>query len=267
MFLGCLPDPAATVEDWLQLEQAAGKPAPLLTRLAFDIRTLLGKPGVPTPPSLQSVQSVLAQSPLGQAPFASAVAAATQSIGTAVTAAATAAGVNPPSTNHTATTTSATDASSVSSVPSGSLPPPPTVTTVSPPRSPSPQCGGALPTLARALLSGVMATASHLAPTPALPLVESWSYKSTVLAAQTLLLAATAHGLSSAPVEGFDGRRVREVLGIPDRYSVPLVVALGYAKPLQGGGGAFRSARYAVADVAKRDSFTGPGFAAAPPSK
>jgi hypothetical protein len=29
-------------------------------------------------------------------------------------------------------------------------------------------------------------------------------------------------------MEGFDGRRVQEVLRIPDRYAIPLIVATGY---------------------------------------
>ncbi len=63
----------------------------------------------------------------------------------------------------------------------------------------------------RALGAGVLATLSHLLPTPALPRVETWSVKSTAMAAQTLLLACAAEGLSSAPIEGFDPRRVEEV--------------------------------------------------------
>jgi nitroreductase len=127
-----------------------------------------------------------------------------------------------------------------------------------PPSSTASCSGGFIPGIARALASGFMATVSHLAPTPTLPSVESWSFKSTALAAQTLLLAATAHRLSSTPMEGFDQRRVRAALRIPDRYSVPLVIALGYAKPVEQGGGANRTARYPVSQVVKRDSFDTP---------
>lgn len=37
-----------------------------------------------------------------------------------------------------------------------------------------------------------------------------------------------AQGLHTCPMEGFDARRVCEVLGVPARYDVPLVVSTGY---------------------------------------
>lgn len=45
---------------------------------------------------------------------------------------------------------------------------------------------------------------------------------------QELLLAATSHGLASCPMEGFDMRRLRKALSIPLRYSIPIVVCIGY---------------------------------------
>lgn len=36
---------------------------------------------------------------------------------------------------------------------------------------------------------------------------EAWSFKNTALAAQTYILACTAHGLATGPMEGFDARR------------------------------------------------------------
>lgn len=46
------------------------------------------------------------------------------------------------------------------------------------------------------------------------------------------MLAAAAHGLDTCPMEGFDGRRIQQVLRIPaPRYAIPLIVATGYAKP------------------------------------
>ncbi|CAN0171505.1 unnamed protein product, partial [Hapterophycus canaliculatus] len=41
-------------------------------------------------------------------------------------------------------------------------------------------------------------------------------------------LAATSCGLASCPMEGFDMRRMRKALRIPLRYSVPIVVSVGY---------------------------------------
>jgi nitroreductase len=63
---------------------------------------------------------------------------------------------------------------------------------------------------------------------PRLEAPETWASKNAMLAAQTLMLAATAHGLASCPMEGFDALRVRRALGIPSRYCIPVVIALGY---------------------------------------
>ncbi|CAM9593041.1 unnamed protein product [Ectocarpus fasciculatus] len=57
---------------------------------------------------------------------------------------------------------------------------------------------------------------------------ETWAFKNTMLAVQELLLAATSHGLATCPMEGFDMRRLRKALRIPLRYSVPIVVSIGY---------------------------------------
>jgi nitroreductase len=44
----------------------------------------------------------------------------------------------------------------------------------------------------------------------------------------TLMLAATAAGLASIPMEGFDEGRVRRVLRVPRSHTIPLVIALGH---------------------------------------
>lgn len=58
----------------------------------------------------------------------------------------------------------------------------------------------------------------------------AWSFKQSSFAAATFLYAAQAHGLATCPMEGFDDVRLRTALDIPDRYAVPVVVALGYPK-------------------------------------
>ena len=63
---------------------------------------------------------------------------------------------------------------------------------------------------------------------PEIDPVQSWSYKNTGLVAQTFVYAAESHGLATTMMEGFDPRRTREILRIPDRYAVPLMVATGY---------------------------------------
>lgn len=52
-------------------------------------------------------------------------------------------------------------------------------------------------------------------------------------APQELLLAATSHGLATCPMEGFDMRRLRKALRIPLRYSIPIVVCIGYPSEAQ----------------------------------
>jgi len=68
-------------------------------------------------------------------------------------------------------------------------------------------------------------------PTPSIPAVfkRYWLTKQTMLCAMTLMLAASAAGLATLPMEGFDERRVRRTLAIPRSQLVPLVVAIGYA--------------------------------------
>ena len=50
-----------------------------------------------------------------------------------------------------------------------------------------------------------------------------------MLSAMTLMLAASAAGLATLPMEGFDERRVRRILGIPRSQIVPVVIAIGHA--------------------------------------
>jgi hypothetical protein len=45
------------------------------------------------------------------------------------------------------------------------------------------------------------------------------------------MLAATSLGLCTAPMEGFDERRVCFQLGIPiERYCIPIVISAGYSE-------------------------------------
>lgn len=68
-------------------------------------------------------------------------------------------------------------------------------------------------------------------PVPSLPAVHSrfWITKQVMLAAMNLMLAASAAGVASLPMEGFDEGRVRRVLRIPRSFVVPVVIALGYS--------------------------------------
>ncbi|OQS05541.1 pyridine nucleotide-disulfide oxidoreductase [Thraustotheca clavata] len=58
--------------------------------------------------------------------------------------------------------------------------------------------------------------------------VTAWAYKQTMIAAATFVYAVEGHGVGTQVMEGFDEPKLREILGIPDRYSVPVVIACGY---------------------------------------
>jgi nitroreductase len=69
---------------------------------------------------------------------------------------------------------------------------------------------------------------SEVQPMPIVEPIQAWNYKNASLLAQTFVLAAESHDLASCMMEGFDGRRVREILRVPDRYAIPLIVGIGY---------------------------------------
>ena len=72
-------------------------------------------------------------------------------------------------------------------------------------------------------------------PTPREPVhhheMKTWSVKSASLAAQNLMLALRASGFDSCPLEGFDSRRVKKILGLPHRAVVVMAVAAGKRDP------------------------------------
>ena len=54
-----------------------------------------------------------------------------------------------------------------------------------------------------------------------------WATRSTMLAAATLLIAAEALGVASAPMEDFDPEKLRAAFGVPDDHTVCCLIALG----------------------------------------
>jgi nitroreductase len=66
-----------------------------------------------------------------------------------------------------------------------------------------------------------------------------WATKSTSLACQNLMIAAEALGVNTCPMEGFDGRRLIQYLGLSCQYhEVVMVIAIGkrsssYVEPPQ----------------------------------
>jgi nitroreductase len=54
-----------------------------------------------------------------------------------------------------------------------------------------------------------------------------WATKSAALACQNLMIAAEALGLSTCPMEGFDGRRLAKLLGLSSRtHEIVMVIAM-----------------------------------------
>jgi nitroreductase len=67
------------------------------------------------------------------------------------------------------------------------------------------------------------------APMPEIDPVRVWAYKNTSLMVQSYVLAATSYNLHTSIMEGYDPRRMKELLHVPyDRYGIPMVVATGY---------------------------------------
>ncbi len=95
---------------------------------------------------------------------------------------------------------------------------------------------------------------SAVQPMPDIEPVQAWAYKNTSMLAQTFVYAAESHDLATAMMEGFDPRRTKEILNIPDRYAVPLIVAAGYEydeeQPVVE-----RTPRLETSEVVFRDSF------------
>lgn len=86
-------------------------------------------------------------------------------------------------------------------------------------------------------------------PVPRMPAVhrEHWATKQVMLSAMTFMLAAAAAGLATVPMEGFDETRVRRLAGIPRSFTIPVVVAVGYAAE-----GGLRKTRLPVASLIHR---------------
>jgi len=73
--------------------------------------------------------------------------------------------------------------------------------------------------------------AGWFTPMPSIPAVKRryWLAKQAALSAMNFMLAAEAAGLATCPMEGFDERRVRRVLGIPRRHLPIIITPVGYA--------------------------------------
>ena len=60
------------------------------------------------------------------------------------------------------------------------------------------------------------------------------AHKSCGLAAQTFMIAMAAEGYDTCPLEGFDGRRVKKILGLPRGAEVNMVIPCGIRNGNEG---------------------------------
>lgn len=115
--------------------------------------------------------------------------------------------------------------------------------------------GGPLQSMAIAK-SALSSWYSHRTGTPLLSVPVSragYAWKQTMIPASVFLYLATAAGLDSCVLEGIDEAAVRAVVGLPERFTIPVIVSVGYAAPGDGLGGPRRprSARFAVSHLVR----------------
>ncbi len=60
---------------------------------------------------------------------------------------------------------------------------------------------------------------------------QAFANKNTGLFAMSLMYAATANGLESHPMDGFDHDGVRKEFNIPEKYWIPMLIAIGHLNP------------------------------------
>jgi len=121
--------------------------------------------------------------------------------------------------------------------------------------------GGCAEAGARRALGAALraAGAASDAPVPAPPADGGavWAAKGTSLAAMSFLLAATAHGLATYPMEGFDGAQLARALSVDGARWRPLLVVAAWYEEAGAGAGAGapppRSTRPPMRDVVTLD--------------
>ncbi|EIM62702.1 nitroreductase family protein [Desulfobacter postgatei] len=59
----------------------------------------------------------------------------------------------------------------------------------------------------------------------------AFAAKNAAFFAMSLMYAAVSLGLDSHPMDGFDHEGVKKAFNIPDRYWIPVLLAVGYKKP------------------------------------
>jgi nitroreductase len=57
------------------------------------------------------------------------------------------------------------------------------------------------------------------------------AHKSTALAAQNFMMSMAAQGYDTCPMEGFDSKRLKKILGLPKKAQISMVIGCGIRKP------------------------------------
>lgn len=57
------------------------------------------------------------------------------------------------------------------------------------------------------------------------------AHRSAAIAAQTFMMSITAEGYDSCPMEGFDSQRVHQILNLPSKAEIAMVIAVGKRSP------------------------------------
>lgn len=68
-------------------------------------------------------------------------------------------------------------------------------------------------------------------PIPSIPAVYKryWVAKQVMLVSMNFMLAATAAGLATVPMEGFDEKKIKKLLKVPASHDIPIIIPIGYA--------------------------------------
>ncbi|CAA6808051.1 MAG: FIG002003: Protein YdjA [uncultured Aureispira sp.] len=57
------------------------------------------------------------------------------------------------------------------------------------------------------------------------------AHRSAAIAAQTFMMSITAEGYDSCPMEGFDSQRVSQILNLPSKAEIAMIIAVGKGSP------------------------------------
>lgn len=57
------------------------------------------------------------------------------------------------------------------------------------------------------------------------------AHRSAAIAAQTFMMSMTAEGYDTCPMEGFDSKRVHQILNLPSKAEIAMIIAVGKRSP------------------------------------